>query len=307
MNNFFELINRQANLLPIIKPPVIIEPEIIEVETEILTENQYFNWEVIEKPIYNYRGQEIEGFKELVRSDNNFSLNVCANSYHPTTNQLFSNGIDFLSYNTGMQLKEVQELKGGKILLAYLQNPEPLYICGHEHKSLMILGNSHNYKSAFFIGEHTTMIRCENQFHRIKQHLKAYHTTDHDNQAKRMLNFYTNFKELQMNTINLMQKLESFKIDGKIKDKLIKHLLAIKPDENFEALSQRKQNIIEKLDNSINREVKALGYNAFALFNGVTHWTTHQRNTKEKIYSQFFGSTGQLNKKALLFCEELLK
>jgi len=55
--------------------------------------------------------------------------------------------------------------------------------------------------------------------------------------------------------------------------------------------------------NSVEGEMKAIGENAAGFFQGMTHYTTHVKREKEKIYSQFFGSTADLHKQTLKYFE----
>ena len=300
--SYFNLEISENNFLP----AIIQQPEIIEVEAEVIHDNYSIGWEVVERPIFDTNGNIIEGFKQLVRNDNGFCLNVCNDGYKPTPNALFMECINFISSATGMDIHKIEELRGGKILLAYLWNAEPLTICGHKFNNYMVIGNSHNYQSTFFIGEHSTMTRCQNQFARCGKDLKAYHTTGHEQRVKQLIAYYDKFKTLQRNTIEFMQRLENIKIDNNITNQLFNMLLEIKPNTDFSLLSTRKQNILTALNESVQRETLALGQNAFGLFNGVTHWTTHARREKEKVYSQFFGSSANLNNKAMQFCNYLI-
>ena len=311
MNNFSFTIETAQNYYPqIIKPtpPQIISPatDIITVEAEIIPNTtNLLGWEVLERPVFNSKGKPIAGFKELVRSDNDYNLNICKEKYTPTPNGLFSESIEFLQNVSGLKLDTIEELKGGKILLAKLWNAEPVNICGHNYNTYMVIGNSHNYESTFFIGEYNTMMRCRNQYAHVNRDLKAWHTTGHADQVKRLLTYYQVFKDMQQNTIQLMQRLETTTVNQQTKDRLIKQILSIPVYEDFNKLSKRKQNIVNTLQNSINMEMRALGPNAFGLFNGVTHFTTHERREKDKVYSRFFGSSADINNKALKFLKEM--
>jgi len=302
------LIESNSNMVNALLPVPVMDSNIIEVEAEELPQyaTNPFVWDVVERPVYNQHGKQIHGFKELVRSDNGLMLNVCKESYTPTTNAKLMETVENLQQITGFQLQEYREFKGGKIVLAFLQNTSGMQICGHDYNTYMIVGNSHNYKSAFFIGEHSTMIRCSNQFHQVAQNLKAYHTSNNALQIDQIVSFYQQYSLLKDNTIQLMQHFAQTRTDGKVKDKLVRELLQITPDTAFNELSTRKQNIIDNLNESIHTETKALGQNMFGLFNGVTHWTTHQRQQAEPIYSNIFGSNNEYNQKAMRFGQELL-
>lgn len=71
-------------------------------------------------------------------------------------------------------------------------------------------------------------------------------------------------------------------------------------------LSTRKTNIISSINYSIDRECADLGNNAFGLFNGITHYTTHIKNSKNNAFGNLFGSLNELNQTAFKFCNELV-
>jgi len=294
----------QSTVIESIRKNEIIETveaeEIIEtVETVEVVENS-FNWEVEECPIYDKNGNKIEGFKQIRRNDNFNTLNVCKQSYTPTTNEVLIDTVTKISQLTGFEIVDFKEFKNGNIVIGQLKN-EGFNIGDFNFNSYMIVGNSHNYQTSFFIGEHNTMIRCHNQFAAIQQGLKAYHTSTNEQQIKNIIDFYKNYSLLQNATIEILSRLQLAKVTESVKKNLIFNLLEIKPLTNFDELSTRKQNMFTDLENSINNEVKAIGNNAHALFNGVTYWTTHIRQEKEKLYSQFFGSSNNYNQRAMNF------
>lgn len=67
-----------------------------------------------------------------------------------------------------------------------------------------------------------------------------------------------------------------------------------------------KNNIIANIEYSIQKECSALGDNALGLFQGITHYTTHIKNSKSKVFGNPFGSLNELNQTAYAFCEGLV-
>ena len=288
--SFFEMLNNT---------PQIITPEIITVEAEEVNIYNSLGWEILERPIFNLRGEEIEGYKEIVRNDNYDSLNICKSTYTPVSNYFFCHSVEVLQNISGLVLEGFHEYKNGAIVTAHLWNEEPVKILGHDYNTYLIIGNSHNYQTPFFIGEKNVMLRCKNQFNRFKGSLRAYHTSLNVSNVNRIIQMYSFYKDLQTNTIELFERLERKGITADVKYKMIRHLLEISPSVPFVELSARKKRQVELFTSSINRECMELGENAFGLFNGVTHFTTHIRNAREKEYSLLFGNDNSINTKAL--------
>ena len=53
----------------------------------------YFNWDVIERPIFNEQGQVIKGYKQIQRDDSKEVLNVTTDRYYPILNATFEDVI----------------------------------------------------------------------------------------------------------------------------------------------------------------------------------------------------------------------
>jgi hypothetical protein len=108
---------------------------------------------------------------------------------------------------------------------------------------------------------------------------------------------YTN---LRQSTINQFTNLHDIKINNRDIKEIGCKILSI--DQKKE-VSTRKENIFNNVLNSINHEMKAIGENAIEFFQGITYFTTHIKKEKEKLYSQFFGSSADLHKQTLKMFE----
>ena len=92
--------------------------------------------------------------------------------------------------------------------------------------------------------------------------------------------------------------------DESIIEKLIKEVqIMLNYDSRVTDKNEQKESLsMLTLRNSINREIKDLGSNAFALFNGVTWYTTHNMRTRNSLNSQINGTANLINQKAYRFC-----
>jgi phage/plasmid-like protein (TIGR03299 family) len=281
--------------------PMIQKIETIEAEE---VRNQ-FSWDVIEKPIFLGNGSQVPNHKAILRSDNNMVLNVCKESYTPTSNELFCDFVYKISQITGFQVQNFNEFQEGKKILAFLKTPET-QINGFRSQNFMAVGNAHDSTNAFFVANTSVMIRCQNQFTKLEgRGMKAFHTTSNSNQIRQIENSIHLYDNQQRALTANFEKLSQQKVDETRLENFIRHMFeidnTIKSNEIEEKVSTRKINQIGQLIEAIELETRDLGNSDFALFHGVTRWTTHTRTQKDKTFGNLFGTNAMLNERALNF------
>lgn len=265
------------------------------------------NWEVVEKPLYS-NFKEISGYKALYRSDTEEILHVCKSTYTPTLNSQFLEVVERFSDITGFPIMMIDEVAGGKKILAFLKCSDSIKIHGHEFKDFLMVGNSHDGSTGFFIGNSNIMVRCENRFTKNFKQMQVYHTKNQsfriDNISKDF-DFYLNKRQ---QFYDRFAEYVDFEVVDEDKERLVHLIAEVSPEERKgeKQISTRKQNIITDIHESIETECKDLGSNVFGLFNGVTHYTTHKKKQKEAIFGNALGTVADINNKALQFCENLL-
>lgn len=263
-------------------------------------------WEVVEAPIFS-KNQKIEGYKGIFRSDNGKMLSVCKNTYTPTQNEKFLEITQKLHEITGFPIKNICEVEGGKKTLAFLECTEKIKVCGFDFDDYLMLGNSHDGSTPFFMGNSSIMARCNNRFSKEFRQMKAYHTKTNELKIDQLVKYFDLFMSERNNIFSNMDKFSNVKIDKSIKVALMQRLTNMNQEEKVSnEISTRKINLINSIDESIERECSALGDNAFGLFNGITHYTTHVKKTKNEVFGNPFGSQNDYNQKAYNFCLELV-
>jgi hypothetical protein len=261
-------------------------------------------WEVSASPVM-VKDQAIKGYKALLRSDNDKILSITKDSYYPIKNEIMIETVDKLQNVTGFKLEGYSEFKEGRVVLAYLKNEEKLRIDGWDFNDYMVVGNSHDKTSGFFVGSTTEMIRCMNQFSRIAQSKKVFHTKNHQVKIDQILMYFEEYMRTKAQFNDKMEKWSKIEISQEIREALINRVLRIDGDK--EEISARKANLVAELTKSIDREVGDIGNNLFGLFNGVTHYTTHVRKTNEKVFGNVLGTHARINSNAFAFCEEVAR
>jgi hypothetical protein len=265
------------------------------------------SWEVLESPIYS-NSQKLDGYKALVRSDNGEVLHVCKETYTPTRNEQFMEVVDKFSEITGFPIRMVSDIAGGKKILAFLECTDTLSVGGYKFEDYLMVGNSHDGSTGFFVGNSNIMVRCENRFSQKYRQFQVYHTKNNSMGVDNVANSFDSYINNRKRFYDKYAEYIDFEIVEEQKDQLINLIAEVTPEEirGEKEISTRKQNIRLDIWDSVNRECNALGDNVFGLFNGVTHYTTHKRKQKEKVFGNPLGAVADINQKAFEYCNTLL-
>ena len=265
------------------------------------------SWEVIERPLFS-ENQPIHGYKALFRSDTNELLHVAKNTYTHTPNERFLETVHKISNITGFPIELYDEVAKGKKVIAFLKCTDPITVNGYKFKDYLMVGNSHDGSTGFFVGNSNIMVRCENRFTKQFRNLQVLHTKHHDIRIDNLSNSFDDFAKQRQRFYNRFSQYIDYEIVEDHKIKLVNALAEVTPleIEQPQTLSSRKANIITDIHRSINTETAELGNNLFGLFNGITHYTTHTKLQKEPVFCNAFGTVAEFNNKALNFCETLI-
>lgn len=271
--------------------------------------SEKIGWEIKNKNLFSGDQiglEKVLGYKAIVRDDNGGVLSVMKNSYSPMTNAQFIEIVERIREISGFELTGYNEFKGGRKVLAFLENnKEDCRIGSHKILNYMLLGNSFDGSTSFFQGTSTILIRCQNQFSKIQVQNKIRHTKAIHGKLQEFydyLDFYLNQKEKMIETFN---RFGNVSLTEELQEAMIKFVLDVKEVSEKE-ISTRKQNQIDLLRNTILAETKDLGYNMWGAFNGVTKYTTHELTTKNPVFGNVFGSQADINDRAFEFAEKSL-
>jgi len=271
------------------------------------TDVKTLNWEITEQPVqtvFNGNIVTIEGHKALARNDNGKVLSIKKDSYNPLPNGRFMEIAELIKKYSGFELTGYQEYKEGAKVLGYLKNNGDVQkIGGHVIEDYMLIGNSFDGSTSFFSGCVTELLRCTNQFGRINQVSRIRHTSGNEvkiNEFLEQIKQHFKARSFMYNSFNRMgEKI----VSDELFEKALNYILEI--DVNTE-ISTRKANQKELLASCITAESRELGKNVWGLFNGVTWYTTHELNSKEKVKGNIFGTPYKINERAFEFCNSLV-
>lgn len=259
------------------------------------------NWEVDTQRLYNSDGKALRDYRLLVRNDTGSVLNVCKKTYQPTLNETFKSTVDQMQKITGFNLEGFVEGYGGRRIFAYLKS-EGEKMAGFEFDNYMVIGNSHDYSSGFFVSTVHNMLRCQNQWTNVKKGAlyNIPHTSSSKHRIEELIVRFENYIQDINKTKRDLELWKEIDIDQELREMMIQRVMKIENGE--EDCSSRKKNNIELLRSSIQRETADIGDNLLGLFQGVTHYTTHAMGQKNRIFGNMNGNALALNNKAKDFC-----
>jgi hypothetical protein len=265
------------------------------------------DWEVQTQKLYNQHGQSLRDYKMLVRSDSGALLNVCKKSYRPTLNAKFKETVEKMSKITGFEFNGYVEAYGGKRLFAYLKS-ENQKVAGFDFENYMVIGNSHDYSSGFFIATVHEMLRCQNQWSKLKK--GSLHTIPHTSSSDEriselVLRFENYMEELNRNKRRL-EIWKEIEISPVLREMMIERVLNIETGKE-DSMPTRTQKRFDSLNLAMDRELRDVGNNLLGLFQGVTYYTTHLLNQKSKVFGNLIGNAYTVNERAKEFCESVVE
>ncbi len=266
------------------------------------------DWDIVTSTLDTKFDDEIVGladYKTILRGDNGALLNVCKKSYTPQTNAEFINTVERFSDVTKFPIENIFELDGGKKMLGYLKCTETFEVGGFEFKDHLLLGNSHDGSTGFFVGNSNMMIRCSNRFARQFRMLKVRHCSSIHSGVNQILEEFESYKREMSQYYSTLNNFSKVVVSEEIKKSLVERLANLTNEEilGSKELSTRKKNIMTSIEESFNREMEDIGFNLYGLFGGVTHYTTHVIKSADN--SGMFGQAKTMNLDGFNFCKSV--
>ena len=268
-------------------------------------------FEIQESPVlYSVDGEVLTSktHKVLSRSNDNVEISTMKNSYKPMLNSDFMETTERMKKISGFEMTGYSELDGGKIILSHLKNNlSDFNINGHKIEDYLLMGSSFDGRYSFFVGTTTVLLRCTNQFSRITQAEKVRHTKSAPKRIEELLTALEIYFDSRKVMYEKFQKMTKVKIDPIIRQMAVDYIMEVSNEDRLEGkISTRKANIIDIINSNIDFEMGDLGQNMWALLNGVTRYTTHERKQKEQSFGNVFGSGAQINTRMYQFANQFV-
>jgi len=248
------------------------------------------------------------GKKAIIRTDNDQLLSIVGKDYCPVSNAQLMNFTEALTKTGEFELKGFDELNDGKTILAFLQNKNPnLKINGCAMKEYMFIGNSHDGTKALTIGTANNLVRCSNQFYSTLKVYRKKHTSPFEFSQLEIQDIIRDYKCKKSIVYEAFDGMETVRVDQGVINRLV---IDIHKMLDVDSSLVKKENwgwspSMKVLRQSIEKEMKDLGNNAFGLFNGVTWYTSHEMRNADSFAGRMSGTANMINQKAYRFCNNL--
>jgi hypothetical protein len=274
-----------------------------------------FDWDIKQAPIYDAQGNVIKGYKEITRDDDDSTIAVMKNSFTPMTTQQFVGVAEEVAGIIGCDIVGYEDWKNGDnmgkrkhIVTAQLKLSEPFSISGSKMEGYLTLGVGFDGNRSFYIGSSQNYLRCANQFGNIIKDFTSRLTVNNMVRVQDIIKNIETYREYEAKLYENLSKFREVKIDEKLMQECLARLVKLSDEERIDKsiISTQKLNKMDEIMASVRTECSELGYNAFGIFNSVTHFSTHVMSSRsEDYFGNMFGAKGEFNKTGYNFCLEV--
>ncbi len=283
-----------------------------------------FDWDIQQTGILDINGNPIKGYKQITRDDNGASIAVMKDSFHPMTTQQFSDTANEVAHKIGGTVKSFNDWdttdkaknlgQARPVITCQIEISEPLEIAGSKLEGLLTLGVGFDGSRSFFIGHTNTYLRCTNQFGAIVEDFTSRLTKNNMVRVEDIIKRIGTYRDFEKRLYENFQKLQGVKVSEQMVQECVARLVKMTEEERMLTAAEREEQFttqrLNKIDSilaSVRGEMDEVGHNAWGLFNGVTHYTTHVlKAAGSGDYSMMFGAKKEANMIGLNYGLELL-
>lgn len=283
-----------------------------------------FNWDIKETGILDINGNPIKGYKQITRDDDGSSIAVMKNSFHPMTTQQFSDTANEVAEKVGGKIKSFNDWdttdrsknlgQARPVITCQIEISEPLEIAGSRVEGYLTLGVGFDGSRSFFIGHTGQYLRCSNQFGMIVEDFTSRLTKNNMVRVEDIIKRIGLYHDFEKTLYENFQKLQGVKVSEEMVQECVARLVKMTAEERMfteaereEHFSTQRLNKIDSILSSVRNEMDDIGHDAWGLFNGVTHYTTHvMKAAGSGDYSMMFGAKREANMTAYNYALELM-
>ena len=255
------------------------------------------NWGVRSEALTTESGIILDGYRALVRDDNNTALSVMSDSYEPFQNYDLVELLDKVSNKTGLEVAKGGSFKDGARV--YIQLKSDNLKLGDDRIEGYLTGiNSFDGSTSLAFGPSNITISCMNSFFAAfrEMNTKIRHTKNMmikvDEVCRSLEGALVEEKKMFDNIVQLSE----IRYDDLMKDNVIRKLFDIKKDvdlKDLDSIHTTTRNKINKFYVDLNGELQQKGDNLWGLFSGVTKYTTHSMGKKDSLETKMMGIYGK--------------
>lgn len=258
------------------------------------------NWLVNEEKLLTENGLAIDGYKALVRNDNQSVLSIMSDSYYPFQNYELVELLDKVSNQTGLEVVRGGSFKDGRRVWIQLKSGD-LRLGNDKIEGYLTGINSFDGSTSLAFGPSNLTISCMNTFFSAFKSLetKIRHTKNMTIKVDEFCRSIEGLLEEEQILFDNIKKLSNESFTDKIKDSVIRSLFNIKPEVDINDDEQTTTNLKNKLSKfyvDLGGELSQKGNNMWGLFSGVTKYTTHSLSKNDNTEAKMFDVYGQREK-----------
>jgi hypothetical protein len=268
------------------------------------------NWLVNEEKLLTENGLAIDGYKALVRNDNQSVLSIMSDSYYPFQNYELVELLDKVSNQTGLEVVRGGSFKDGRRVWVQLKSGD-LRLGNDKIEGYLTGINSFDGSTSLAFGPSNVTISCMNTFFSAFKSLetKIRHTKNMTIKVDEFCRSIEGLLEEEQVLFENIKKLSNESFTDKIKDSVIRNLFNIKPEVDINDDEQTTTNLKNKLSKfyvDLDGEINQKGNNMWGLFSGVTKYTTHSLSKNDNTEAKMFDVYGQREKQIFRELVELV-
>jgi hypothetical protein len=234
-----------------------------------------FSWEIEKVPTLYQNGKDYIPFpnrETLLNSVSKAPISIMSDHYHPFTNKRLIELAEKISEAFGISPEKYGTMGVGKKVIILFSAGEGVQINGRNINHHLAIGNSHDGSTGIFFTEKRHMIECDNIWYGKFNMLNIKHNINMNRLLAEAEKNFLSFKKMIIQEKEMLERYSQIEIAPELIKFASMNILGVKEEK----MSTNAANKLLKLQNSMRIEMRETGYTAFGLFNGVTHYNTHE-------------------------------
>jgi len=249
------------------------------------------NWNVVKKPLVTQEGWTTDSYG-VFREDTGAYLATVGNRYTPTQNRDLLSLLHQAAEHAHITISRGGTISQGKRVFYQLSLGEDK-IGNSVLKRWLTALNSHDGQTPLGFGTTNVVVVCQNTFFKsLSEVNKVRHTPGSYDRISIIVQSMSDAILQETLLVEQFKTMSGIYVPTKVDDDFLRAILGV--NENT-----RSDNRLITLKESIAKDINIHGSTQWGLFNGVTRFTTHHDNVKDRARSVMEGSGFKINNNAL--------
>lgn len=249
------------------------------------------NWNVVKKPLVTEEGWVTDSHG-IFREDTGHYLATVGSRYTPTQNRDLLALLHQAAEHANITISRGGTISQGKRVFFQLNLGEDT-IGGSVLKRWLTALNSHDGQTPLGFGTTNVVVVCQNTFFKsLSDVTRVRHTPNSHDRISIIVQTMSDAILQETLLVDKFKEMSGVYIPSRVDDDFLREILGV--GENT-----RSDNRLVTLKESIAADVNIHGNSQWALFNGVTRFTTHHDNVRDRARSVMEGSGFKINNRAL--------